>query len=69
MDIISLMSYFDISMKSRITLLIKKGILERDYIHSQEIRKKTVRGIRLRCSEDEAREFIKNNPRSKHKSE
>lgn len=65
MDIISLMSYFDISMKSRITLLIKKGILERDYIHSQEIRKKTVRGIRLRCSEDEAREFIKNNPRSK----
>ena len=64
MDIYSLSSYFDVSIKSRITALEKQGIVRREFRHTRDINKRKIRAVRI-CADDERVEEYMGNTRSK----
>lgn len=58
MDIYSLSSYFDSSIKSRLNLLEKSGVIKREFRHNREINKLRIRAVRLVVALDDADSYI-----------
>ncbi len=64
LDLYSLCSYFDKDIKSRLTALETKGVIKREYRHTQNVNKRTIRAIRLVKDDNAVNEYC-NTTRSK----
>lgn len=64
MDIYALSSYFEESVRPRLSFLERKGIIRREFVHSREVNKCRIRAVRL-VAADEDTESYRKNTRSK----
>ena len=63
-DTVSLMSYFDKDIKSRLKALEKQGVISRTYSHERSVHRRTIRAVRLKADPDTVAAYKEQNRRA-----